>query len=147
MRMGTLSIAVAMAFVTSACGVRQFNGRIFRTNGGGGAASEQAHAPFYAAGQGGESMSSAGCNTVSGRPCLRARASIGIPFRFDVNANAKNGVIAGTQYPVIADPNIGPFFPYGGTTIPGKTEATATRGGNYDLHLMQRQAGTGLVSF
>ncbi len=142
MRLGIVPFSLLMTVLTASCGVRQFNGRIFRSTSNAGP-DTQAHAPFYAAGQGGNSMSTATCNSGVGRPCLRARASVGMPFHFDVNTNNDNGaIVVGTQYPPAPS-----AYPFGTSSIPGTSEATATRAGNYDLNLMQKQVGPGLVSF
>lgn len=135
------AVAVLLvALISQACGLRQFNGRLRNAR----VASTEVAAPFYAAGQGGNSMSPATCNTAAARPCIRARASVGVPFHFDVNPNDQNGIIVGTTYPVAP-------APYAGTVEAGRTLGLGgvqdKKGGNYDLSIMKRQAGSGTYPF
>lgn len=133
-------ILITLAMVVESCGLRQFNGRIRNST----AASTNVAAPFYAAGQGGNSMSPATCNSLTGRPCIRARASVGMPFHFDVNPNDQNGIVVGTTYPAAP-------APYAGTVEAGRTLGVGAvqdkKGGNYDLSIMKRQATAGNVAF
>lgn len=138
-RFGILILFLGLS-TFEACGLRQYNGRIRRT----GTATHDLAAPFYAAGQGGNSMSPSTCNSAVSRPCIRARASVGMPYHFDVNANDQNGIVLGTTYPVAP-------APYAGTVEAGRTLGVGIsqdkKGGNYDLSIMKRQTATGTYSF
>lgn len=131
---------LTVGLVFNACGLRQYNGKLRTTS----VASTQVAAPFYAAGQGGNSMSPAACNSLVGRPCIRARASVGMPFHFDVNPNDQNGIVVGTTYPVAP-------APYAGVVEAGRTLGVGgvqdKKGGNYDLSIMKRQASSGTYPF
>ncbi len=131
----------AAAASQSGCGVRQFNARMPPPAEG---RQFTAYGPFLASGQGGESMSPSSCGTsVTGRPCMRARASIGVPYQFDVNTNVRQGPVAsgGTTY-------ASPPAPY--TTVAGPGYVGPSVGGpessifgNKDLSLMAGQVAAG----
>jgi hypothetical protein len=134
-------LALSIMSTLTGCGVRQFGAKTVvqkapapDTIG--------AFGPFYSAGQGSGSMSAGSCASGSGHhPCARARASVGMPYQFDVNPNAVQG-------PITAGTGFGASAPYNGGAAgtagkgAGKTQTAANRPRmeNRDLHLMKNQA-------
>lgn len=101
------------------------------------------YGPFLASGQGGESMSPSNCGaSLTGRPCIRARASVGVPYHFDVNSNQPT--VEGP--PGVYAPSGAPFTTYAGAgyVAPSPTGPQSSIFGNKDLSLMagQTQEGT-----
>jgi hypothetical protein len=131
-----VALALSLMTVMSGCGVRQFGANIKPAPAGG----LTNFGPFYSAGQGNGTMSASSCASGSGHhPCARVRASVGMPYQFDVNPNSVQGPItAGVSYSApaaysgIAGPN---------GTGAGKTKASANmpRVENRDLHLIEQQ--------
>lgn len=133
-----VALALSLMTVMSSCGVRQFGANMKP------ALSPSAltdFGPFYSAGQGNGTMSATSCASGPGHhPCARVRASVGMPFQFDVNPNSVQGpVTTGVSYSAPAA--------YSGIAGPaglgaGKTKASADmpRVENRDLHLIQKQA-------
>ncbi|OFZ83020.1 MAG: hypothetical protein A2583_13240 [Bdellovibrionales bacterium RIFOXYD1_FULL_53_11] len=121
--------------VTSlACGVKQYNAEVPVPPV---SKMTRAYGPFSASGQVEATMSTASCNSAVGRPCVRARASVGTPYFYDVNSNDSMGNIDGTTYPAA-----GPYTTVAGA---GKTMVTVgtkqTRAENRDLYLLHKQVG------
>ena len=146
-----LGLACAFAWESLGCGVRQFNAQV-----PGEATPESrefsAYGPFWASGQNGEGMHAKACSSKTGRPCIRARASAGTPFGYDVNPNAVMGRIPDGQTEF---PPVGPYEAmgesgYAAAAEPGKLRVEDgvfapdhPRMENRDLHLLQSQADSG----
>jgi hypothetical protein len=137
-------LALAAVLLTaSACGVKQNNSRIKKDTGGSTLLS--IFGPFFSSSQGGNSVTTnpSTCGS-SNRPCIKMRASVGLPYQFDVNTNTRQGpLVAGTTYP----PGSNPYT----TQIsgPGKIKPTVSVRAdqpqleNKDLKMMQRQTASG----
>ena len=144
MRLTRISLFLGLLILGSflqACGVKQFNGKYGRAGSG-----IIAHFPFHASGQsaGADLQTPVGppCGNAP-RPCIRARASIGMPYHFDVNSNATMGrVLAGTDYPAPGTYTVG--LPYNSLAGGGKAGDNIGFGNhnikNRDLAIMRRQA-------
>ena len=98
--------------------------------------------PFWAAGQEGHALSAPTCRSGSGRPCIRARASVGLPYHFDTNTI--DGVSATNDG---SPPTPGTNY----TTVAGAGKTQSPSGGgrleNKDLHTIQKQPGAAPYSF
>lgn len=133
----------AAALVQPACGVRQFNARMPPPAVG---QKFTGYGPFLASGQRGESMSPSSCGTSGvGRPCIRARASIGIPYQFDQNSYRQT--VEGP--PGVYSPTGSPPYTYTTAAGAGYVGPTMPTGGhaavfgNKDLSLMVNQTHGG----
>ena len=148
-------IALAAVTTTFGCGVRQFNadpaGGASRgpSSPTGGETLFNSYGPHYASGQEGQLVAVAnpatGCRSSAGRPCVRARASIGVPYQFDQNSAADrhpdNGGAGGAGALVTT-------AGAGKTTVSaGPNAPNHPRMENRDLHIMQRQAAPGEERF
>ena len=91
------------------------------------------YGPHYASGQDGEALGTAACSTGSGRPCLRARASLGTPYTFDANTSDGAAVIGG-------GPPTNPTSTVAGAGFTKATLPGTTRAGDRDLGLLQNQS-------
>ncbi len=140
-----LLLATLLLGLGSGCGVRQFGGKINPAA----PTSEAVFGPFYSAGQGSGTMSASSCAPGSGHhPCARMRASVGMPYQFDVNPNTVQGPVrVGTTYSVPATYTGIAGSPAGEGA--GKTKASANmpRVENRDLHLLQKQSVPPAQSF
>lgn len=147
MGLKTVIALCAGALMWSGCGVKQYNSKVKKPGEPSVGEIVRAYGPFQAAGLGNGAMAPSTCGSVSGRPCTRARVSVGAPFQFDVNPNDTQGKIAGTTYPA-------PAVAYGGVAGPSGKGAgrTAALTGvhsdlpavdNKDLKLIKRQVGSG----
>jgi hypothetical protein len=132
-----IALLLSLASVMSGCGVRQFGAKIAPPAANG----LNGFGPFYSSGQGSGTMSASSCASGSGHhPCARVRASIGIPYQFDVNPNNLQGpVVTGTTFSAPA--------PYAGIAGAngkgaGRTKASADkpRVENRDLHILKGQS-------
>jgi hypothetical protein len=144
MKLDLLVALLAIALAAPACGVRQFSGKVKppgNTLGGG----NQGFGPFYSAGQGGGSMSAPACASGSGHhPCARARASVGMPYQFDTNANAIQGPITtgsafGAPAPYAGTPGAGAGKVASAPLQPSNHGPDTPRAENRDLHVIERQ--------
>jgi hypothetical protein len=138
----------AMLLSATACGVKQNNSRIRRSN-----PTESrlfaAFGPFYSGTNDGNNLTTnpATCGSAT-RPCLKMRASVGLPYQFDTNTNSQQGpLVVGTSFP--AAPNAYNTQISG----PGKVKPTVSVRSdqpqleNKDLKLMKRQTASGDYSF
>lgn len=136
-----VALALSVASVLSGCGVRQFGANL---SGPQTASGLLGFGPFYSSGQGPGTMSASSCAPGPGHhPCARVRASIGMPYQFDVNPNSIQGAItSGVSYGA-------PGTPYAGIAGAGMTKASSNmpRMENRDLHLMQSQTTQPAQSF
>ena len=135
-----LVLALSIVSTLSGCGVRQFGAKTVVTKPAG-PDKLATFGPFYSAGQGTGSMSAGSCASGAGHhPCARMRASVGMPYQYDVNPNSDQG-------PIVAGTGFGPAGPYNGGAagIEGKgagrtqTAANRPRMENRDLHLIKKQ--------
>jgi hypothetical protein len=137
--------ALIVATFSLGCGVRQFSGKkkaaVTPVQPSEGGHLTSAFGPFYASGQGGGSMTTPGCNSNTNRPCVRARASVGMPYQFDTNPNAtqQGTVTTGNALPVP-----GPYLGTAGTggQGAGRSKAASLGSSNRDLNLLERQPAT-----
>lgn len=130
-------------FALTGCGVRQFNAKNPTTTST--PRLTAGYGPFYASGQGSGAMSTATCGSLAGRPCARARVSVGMPFQYDTN-NSTSGAV-GTVGGAVTDP--GPAGPlassaagtttYTGTATISDSSTTVTGAGT--LFLTELKAG------
>lgn len=135
-----VTVAFVLFATSSACGVRQFNSQLppDKTE----SRLLTAYGPFYASGQNGEALTTPDCQSRSGRPCTRARASLGLNYQFDSNsvdgafgeagALGASITVAGAGKTTVSDGVNGPDFP---------------RIENRDLYMMQQQAAEGDYPF
>jgi len=132
-----IALALSLMTIMSGCGVRQFGANVTPPAPATGLSS---FGPFYSAGQGNGTMSASACAPgVGHHPCARVRASVGMPFQFDVNPNTVQGPItAGTTYsaPAVYSGIAGPLGQGAGKT---KASANMPRVENRDLHILQSQ--------
>lgn len=132
------ALALSIASTLAGCGVRQFGAKTMVTKPPV-PAKVAAFGPFYSAGQGSGSMSASSCGT-GNHPCARARASVGMPYQYDVNPNSLQGPItAGTGYGAPTPYNGGLAGPEGKGAGRTQTAANRPRMENRDLHLMKKQ--------
>jgi hypothetical protein len=134
-----IALALSLASVMSGCGVRQFGAKL-NPNAPATASGLSNFGPFYSAGQGNGTMSASSCAPGPGHhPCARVRASVGMPYQFDVNPNGVQGpVTVGATYSAPAAYAGIAGSPAGEGA--GKTKASANkpRAENRDLHMLQR---------
>lgn len=121
-------LMILFAASGSGCGVRQFNAKKPAEVTQGKLAA--AFGPFHAAGQGNGAMSPSDCGSVSGRPCARARVSVGTPFQFDSNTN--------DSVPHVTQAGAGKTKVTSGPRAPSHPRLE-----NRDLHLIGRQTAPG----
>lgn len=133
-----VALALSLASVMSGCGVRQFGAKLAPSVP---STTLAAYGPFYSSGQGPGTMSASACASGPGHhPCARVRASVGMPYQFDVNPNGLQGpIVAGKTYGAV-----GPYAGIAGSSMgegAGKTVASPNmpRVENRDLHMLQNQ--------
>ncbi len=130
----------------TACGVRQYNSHIIPST----SVFYSAFGPLFASGQQGNSMSTPACAGAGHHPCVHARASVGMPYQFDMNSNYSQGaILSGNKFPGAG--------PYSSVAGPGKTNAASYQSTgrypnlpyaeNIDLHMLQSQAAPGNQNF
>ena len=142
-RIGLLALTLLLG---AACGIRQNNSRV-RTESPPPAGSRllSAAGPFYSGSQGGNNLTTnpATCGSAT-RPCMKMRASVGLPYQFDTNKNSEQGpLVVGTTFPVAPNPysvqisGPGKIKP----TISLRTDQPQLE--NKDLKMMMRQTASG----
>ncbi|MGZ3689706.1 MAG: hypothetical protein ACXWPM_04090 [Bdellovibrionota bacterium] len=148
-------LSALLAMSLSACGARQYNGRLTKTSA---VKFPPAMGPFYANGMGANNALGAntmstpggGCASLTGRPCARLRASVGVPFQFDINPNtAQAPVAAGATFAAPGTAYAGTASTMGDATGKGAGKTNTARVGveNRDLHLMKGQTAPGEQAF
>lgn len=142
----------AIAVAAPACGAKQYNdgkkGKTVTTvqptpNPKSTGRVVAAYGPFHAGGQRGEAMVTAACGSLTGRPCVRARATVGMPYQYDVNSNSVVGIVAATGFPAPGAAYVTQAGAGKTTVAAGPRVPQAPRMENRDLHIMKRQAAPG----
>ncbi len=138
-------LALAALLVTaSACGVKQNNSRLKKPGTSEGSLMS-IFGPFYSSSQGGDSVTTnpATCGSAS-RPCIKMRASVGLPYQFDVNKNSQQGpLVAGTTYPAAPNPYTVQISGAGKVKPTVSVRSDQPQLENKDLKMMQRQTASG----